>query len=53
MMMGKASSGNLVAEKPRAGDIRGLNILLVSATERAKGIAIRKSLDPAPAMRPG
>lgn len=51
-MMGKTSSGNLVTEKPRAGNIRGLNILLLSATERAKGIAIRKSIDLAPAMRP-
>jgi hypothetical protein len=51
-MMGKTSSGNLVTEKPRAGDISGLNILLASATEGTKGIAIRKALAPVPVMRP-
>ena len=51
-MMGKTSSGNLVTEKPRAGAIGRLKILLVSATEPAKRIAIRKALDPVPVMRP-
>ncbi len=51
-MIGKSISHYRVTEKLGAGGISGLNILLVSATDRVKGIAIRKALYPVLAMRP-